>query len=65
MRAEPKRTLTGSVKVVPGTGPGMWIECEVTRPPSRRGQSVDLYLDDDAIAQLLPKLRHRAIEARR
>lgn len=56
MNVKPKRYLGGEMQAhsVP---PLFYLECEVTSPPSRVGQSVTLVLDVEDSTKLLLELR--------
>jgi hypothetical protein len=66
MRAEPKRLLhDGRLNVTWGQKRhGIWIECEVVAPPSRKYQTVHLYLNEDDCVKLLLELREHAARER-
>jgi len=58
-----KRSYDGSLKpTLPGDFVG--IECEVVNPPSARGRTVWVYLDDRDVTDLLLELRAEATLAR-
>lgn len=39
---------------------GLWIECEVTGPPSSSGRTVYLHVEDDLITPMLLEFRDAA-----
>lgn len=44
---------------------GIWIECEVSSPPSREGQTVHLFISPEQVDKLLLEFRSNAIYRRR
>ena len=61
----PKEWLSGGLRTqMMPAGEGMWVECEVAHPPSRKGNTVFLYLSADHVTKLIPELRSSAIAAR-
>lgn len=45
-------------------GAGMWFEAEIIDPPSRKGQSCDVFIPPEVVDNLLRALRDTAIKAR-
>jgi hypothetical protein len=60
---KPKRYLTGEMKF--NYGDHLAIECEVVNPPSARGRTVYVFLDDADVTDLLLETRDAAIRARK
>ncbi len=65
MNAVPRRWGGDGLRVGPLGDGGLWVECEVSHPASRKGQTVNLFLDREDVVDLLLKLRDSAIRARR
>lgn len=66
MQVEIKTHLDGEPLVVHmPDGDGMWLQCEVTAPPSNVGRSVNVYIARDLVPKVMKELRHSAIQARR
>lgn len=65
MRAKPKVFLhSGEPKTIPTPDGAVWVECEITDPPSRVGQSVDVYCDPELATKLLLSFREAGRRAR-
>jgi hypothetical protein len=66
MRAKPKRFLhSGLIHTTWGAKrQGIWIECEITAPPSSAGKTITLHLDEDDYTALLLELRDLAARDR-
>ena len=63
MIVKPKRHYDGKVKYI--YGDVLAIECEVINPPSSRGRTVYVFLNDADVTDVLLELRDAAIRARR
>lgn len=64
MRAKPKRHYGGDIAAISIGDGQLWIECELTEPPSQKGRSVDVYFDPDDVTKLVVAARSAAIAAR-
>ena len=67
LNAVPRRFLDGTLRpTIPlPDGEGVWLECEITYPPSRKGAKVDVFFDMETVTSLLKDLRESAIQARK
>lgn len=60
MIVTPKRLYEDRVAAIP-SGDGVWMECEVTQPPSWAGRrTVHLYVPDELVTSMLLEFRDRA-----
>lgn len=65
MNATPKRWLSSRGPMISRSpDQGLWIECEVTSPPSAKGKSVDVYFPPDLVTPTLLAFRDAAREMR-
>ncbi len=64
MRAEPKRHQHIGLNAVITEDGGLWIECEVTAPPSRLGQIVEVDMKPDVVIEVMQRAREAAMIAR-
>lgn len=59
MIVTPKRLYDDRVAALPSAD-GVWVQCEVTYPPSAVGRSVDVFVPDDLVTSMLLEFRDRA-----
>ena len=43
---------------------GVWVECEVTNPPSRKGKTVHVFFPPDTVTEMLLTFRNAARDMR-
>jgi uncharacterized metal-binding protein YceD (DUF177 family) len=68
VNAKPKVSFDGErlfVSLAADVRDGLWIECEVTHPPSRAGQKVQLHVDEATRELLFRELKSEMTRARR
>lgn len=67
IQAKLRTWFKGEPRTIPSSDPrnGLWLHCEITHPPSRKGHNVFVHLTERDRDQLLLALRSESIRARR